>query len=383
MTADPHWARVERLFNEADALPETKQDAFLRKACGDDAGLRHEVDSLLRAARRPDDPLAVAVERSFEDALRPPSDLAERWLGREVGAYRIVRELGRGGMGVVFQAAHGEFGRNVAIKFVHSSLFDASAMERFESERRILANLDHPGIARFIDAGTSIEHTPYLVMEYVEGESITSYCRERNKTVVEAVELIRQVCAAVQHAHRNLVIHRDLKPSNILVDSKGAPKLLDFGIAKLLVGDSDPPSSLTRQGVHPLTPEYASPEQARGEPLTTQADVYSLGVVLYELLTGKLPFPAHSSPWSGPRSTTSNPPIRPSTASERRRGMNGDLDNIVLKAMHEDVTQRYGSAEELSEDLGRFCRAGPSGPGGTRQRIAFVDLSAGIAWRSD
>lgn len=302
--------------------------------------------------------------------------------GDRIGPYRILREIGRGGMGKVYSAEREdqEFERRVAIKLISPGLHSASVAHRFRSERQILANLDHPNIAGLLDGGTAEDGRPYFVMELIEGTRIDEYCDSRRLTVRRRLELFGEVCAAVHYAHRNLVVHRDLKPANILVTEDGVPKLLDFGIAKLLdPADFPYPVEATRTGLRPMTPPYASPEQFRGQPITTASDVYSLGALLYKLLTGRLPIAVEGlSPWEIETALLETQPARPSTALTRpagegdaalrqaaasrlrgvtpkqlRRRLAGDLDNIVLMALRKEPERRYGSAEQLADDLRR------------------------------
>jgi serine/threonine protein kinase len=238
------------------------------------------------------------------------------WIGRRIGVYQIELEIGHGGMGEVYRAirADGQFKKNVAIKMVRGGYDTAAVLERFLHERQILASLDHPNIARLYDGGTTDDGIPYLVMELIDGTPIDLYCEEHNLPINERLKLFTQVCAAVQYAHQRLVIHRDIKPSNILVTPDGIPKLLDFGIAKLL----DPAAGGETTMVPALTPEYASPEQIRGEPITTATDVYSLGVVLYRLLTGRSPYPASTrSTLEFARVVCEVEPMKPSSAIVR------------------------------------------------------------------
>ncbi len=313
---------------------------------------------------------------------------AKEWAGRRVGNYTLVREIGRGGMSVVYLAERADqaYEHQVAVKLVYPGLVDPRLAERLVAERQILARLEHPNIARLLDGGTTDDGVPYFVMERIDGLPIDRHCDERGLSISERIRLFRTVCAAVAHAHRNLVVHRDLKPSNILVGADGEPKLLDFGIAKVLS-----PNELDEEGgrtISPaLTPSYASPEQLRGEPVTTATDIYSLGVVLYRLLTGALP---RTSPTWATTSASGlgevDPPSRRSRRSEstrrsrrieptlrgatltpeeiaRRRGttprglvrqLAGDLDNILQKALRPEPERRYASVERLGEDLRRY-----------------------------
>src|SRR5918998_932935 len=277
------WQRIKRIFNEAVELAPSEQGLFLDAACGSDERVRREVERMLAA-----DPA--------DDLEASPFSLFDRgegagFRGRRVGRYRILEEVGRGGMGAVFAAVRddGEFEQRVALKVIKSGLSTSTIVRRFRHERQILASLEHTNIARLLDGGMSDDGLPFYVMEFIEGEPIDDYCRSRALGVRERLGLFRQVCAAVSYAHRRLIVHRDLKPSNILVTGEGRAKLLDFGIAKVVSqDDGGAQSTATQLGL--MTPDYASPEQFRGETVTTATDVYSLGVVLYELLTGALPY---------------------------------------------------------------------------------------------
>ena len=389
---DPaRWARLDRLFAEALDLPDGERTAFLARACGDDVKLFDEVQSLLSSAAAAGDLIGESVTdfaptllASLSTGLDGSGDAegehprgAEVILGDEgeevrVGPYRLIRELGRGGMGTVYLAerADGEFQKRVALKLVKRGMDTDEILRRFQFERRILAGLEHPNIARMYDGGAGAWGLPYLVMELVEGERITDFCDARRLGIPARLALFRSVCAAVQYAHQNLVVHRDLKPANVLVTSEGVPKLLDFGIAKLV--DHDPGDSpRTGTGMRILTPEYAAPEQLRGEPVTTGSDVYALGALLHELLVGHRPLAGGSvsrtsaghpdTVVSRPSLAVGRPPVDPGAAAEARgtspdrlrRLLQGDLDTIVLKAMEPDHRHRYASAQQLMEDLDR------------------------------
>ena len=352
------WRQIKEIFQAAFELPPRERSACVQQACAGDAELRAEVESLL---------LSVEEEEFLSGAAAyVPEALAdEAWdrnIGRRIGAYRIVRQIGEGGMGAVYLAERaGEFQQRAAIKLLRAGMDSRGIVARFRRERQILAGLDHPNIARLLEGGTTEEGRPYFVMEYVEGEPIDAYAARHGLGIEERLRLFQQVCAAVQYAHQNLVVHRDIKPGNILVagtsGGPGVPKLLDFGIAKLLASDVPRETmGLTQAGLRPMTPEYASPEQVRGEPVTTAADVYSLGAVLYQLLAGKAPhdFPS-SAPAEMERVICETDPRPPSqVASETiARQLRGDLDTIVLKAIERDPRRRYGSAEQLSADIQR------------------------------
>jgi serine/threonine protein kinase len=378
------FLRIRGLFEQAlDQAPELRT-AFLKEACGNDADLLDAVQNMLAADQHPS-PFDQPVH-----AERPTS--IENFEGRRIGSYLIHEQIGQGGMGVVYRAERADetFQKTVAFKVVRPATVSEEVLKRFHQERLILAALEHPCIARLIDGGSTPEGLPYLVMEYVEGTPIDQYCDEHRINVSERLRLFRSVCDAVQYAHRNLVVHRDLKPSNILVTHSGEVKLLDFGIAKLL-GNRDGETTIyaTRQGIHLMTPEYASPEQIKAEPITTSTDVYSLGVVLYELLTGHRPYRIKSRLLHElARVICEEEPTRPSTVihqvetdgdekspititpeqiSQVREGkpaklkkrLSGDLDNILLLALRKEPQCRYSSVEQFREDVERHLAGLP------------------------
>jgi serine/threonine protein kinase len=284
------------------------------------------------------------------------------WVGRHVGPYRIQKLLGRGGMGAVFLANRDDdqFRKVVALKLLRFETDEPAVLARFRNERQILAALDHPNIAALYDGGSTEEGLPYIVMEYVAGEMLTTYCDSRALPIPDRLRLFRQVCDAVQYAHQKLIVHRDLKPSNILVTREGVPKLLDFGIAKLLLSPEllGEAAFKTQTGAAMMTPEYASPEQIRGEAVSTATDVYSLGAILYEVLTGQLPHPLTlHDPIEMQReicNTDSKPPSALGNAA-----LKGDLDTIVLSALQRDPARRYRSVEQFSEDIHRYLEKRP------------------------
>ncbi len=285
--------------------------------------------------------------------------------GRRLGPYRVLNELGRGGMAVVYRAVRDDdlFQKTVAVKLMSGGAgASENLLRRFSQERRILGRLQHSNIAAVFDGGATSEGQPYLVMELVEGRPITKYCDAHDLTTRERLEMFRDVCAAVQYAHQNLVIHRDLKPGNILVNEKGEPKLLDFGIAKLLAG-ADGEEAPTQTMAPMMTPEYASPEQVRGEAITTSSDIYSLGVLLFELLTGELPYPIETGSLQEiVRSVCEVEPPAPSTIARKRAtvsALRGDLDMIVLKALRKEPQRRYVSVHELAEDIRHHLEGRP------------------------
>jgi serine/threonine protein kinase/tetratricopeptide (TPR) repeat protein len=369
------WERLEVLFEQALAMPDEARDAFLASACGGDAALRREIELLLDAHARADGPLERLAVGFREPVSEPRS--ADDWSGRRVGPYTVLREIGRGGMGTVYLARRtdGQYDRDVALKVIQSRLH-ARERSRFLAERQILAGLSHPGIAPLYDGGLTDDGQPYFTMEYVNGEPIGRYCDAHALDITARLRLFRSVCDAVGAAHRSLVVHRDLKPTNILVTADGAVKLVDFGIAKPL--DPNVAADTTRPGAALFTPQYASPEQVRGAAITTASDVYSLGAVLYQLLTG---VKAHRftslTPADVERTVCEHDPPPPSSAiaalrsgaggaaidpdeiarvrrirlDRLKRRLAGDLDTIVMKALHKDPARRYASVDLLQQDI--------------------------------
>ncbi len=350
---DPErWRRLEELFTAASELPKSERGGFLAEACAGDQALRLEVEELIAASDGSQTRIEHAVRGAFELAAVETDPERER-----IGPYRILREIGRGGMGTVYLAERDDehYRQRVAVKVVRRGPDSGELRRRLRQERQILANLDHPHIARLLDGGNTEDGAPYFVTEVVDGEPIDRYCQRRRLSIADRLELFLEACAAVQYAHRNLIIHRDLKPSNLLVTGDGTPKLLDFGIAKLLDPET-PGAAATVTGASRLTPEYASPEQLRGEPLTTATDVYSLGVLLYELLAGRRPHAAESGrQLELLRAICEVEPERPSAAArpELRRRLRGDLDTIVHKALRKEPERRYATVEQLAADVRR------------------------------
>jgi serine/threonine-protein kinase len=359
------WQVVKSLFDAALEQPVASRERWLRSATADDPGLREEVESLLAALEAGRDRFERTPALSLgllgdEDGAGAPE------AGARVGPYRLIREVGRGGMGVVFEAFRDDdqYRKRVAIKTISRGADSELILRRFRYERQILARLDHRNIAGLLDGGVSDTGQPYFALEFVEGTPIDRYCETGRLGLRERLQLFRQVLGAVQYAHTNLVIHRDLKPSNILVTADGTVKLLDFGIAKLLSEDADSVGEgLTQPGVVPLTTAYASPEQVRGDAVTTATDVFSLGLVLYQLLAGRHPF-IHDRPGGDETrrrilEITPPPPSTVAEASRRQRLVRGDLDSIVMMALRKEPERRYGSAEQLSEDLRRWLAGLP------------------------
>lgn len=351
-----YWQKVKSILDRAVALPEGERDEFFAAACVGDDELRRDVESFLIFDDAGDDALENPgfSFAAYEEAAASNGS----FIGKQIGRYLIAREIAQGGMGTVFLAerADGEFEQKVALKIIKRGMDSDAVLRRFLNERRILASLAHPNIARLLDGGTTDEGVPYFVMEYVEGVPITQYADENDLGIDERLRLFGEVAAAVSFAHKNLVIHRDLKPSNILVTRDGRPKLLDFGIAKLLTSGNGGMITATQQFV--LTPDYASPEQVRGEQLTTATDVYSLGVILYELLARQRPHKIETTNFAEMIKVVceSHPPppsrARPADSSRLR----GDLDNIALRALKKEPDRRYSSVEQLNEDIRRHLK---------------------------
>jgi serine/threonine protein kinase/TolB-like protein/Tfp pilus assembly protein PilF len=415
VTVLERWKQVEEIFNAALDRPAGEREAFLTEACGDDQSLRLQVEYYIDCHEQAGDFIespATYPEAPTQDEVITAQ--LDTMAGRQIGAYKLVREIGRGGMGAVYLAvrADNQFRQRAAIKLVKRGMDTDFVIRRFRSERQILAGLNHPNIARLLDGGATDDGLPYFVMEYIDGIPIHRYCDTRRLTVAERLNLFRQVCAAAHYAHENQVIHRDIKPGNILVTEDGAPKLLDFGIAKILDPDlaSDTAES-TVTAMLVMTPEYASPEQARGEQVTAATDQYSLGVLLYELLTGHRPYKLRSrAPHEIARVISEEEPEKPSdvvtrsreiTASdgkrkivltpeevgldrntspdELRRALMGGLDDIVMRALRKSPRRRYASTRDFSEDIGRYLQGLPvsaQARATTTQRFSDAETSA-------
>jgi tetratricopeptide (TPR) repeat protein len=340
MTPSP-WSEVDRILKGALELPESGQDAWIARECGDRPTLRSEVESLLRA------------HRAAENFLEPRTHTYE---GRRIGPYRLLEEIGSGGMGAVYRARREDqnFQQEVAVKLMRASLkIRPNAVRRFLEERQILAGLAHPNIARLLDGGYTSEGAPYIVMEYVAGTPITDYCSTNELDLKARLALFLQLASGVQFAHQHLVIHRDIKPANVLVTGTGTPKLLDFGIAKLV----GPEPAGTETTLRLLTPDYASPEQVRGRAMTTSSDVYSLGVLLYELATGRRPYQLSDTPLDQAIETICVKDPAPPRAITR--DVPEDLDAIVMKALRKEPESRYASVREFAEDIDRYLGSRP------------------------
>jgi len=401
------WQRIREVFHRAVQRPAEEWPAFLDDACGDDTELRAEVESLLASHREAGSFIESSASGSpSESADAPGSDIREpdpsafpgtedstRILeepprepeairrskdplqGQRIGPYRVLHRLGAGGMGAVYLAVRDdeEFQRRVALKVLKPGMDSEEILRRFRTERQILAALDHPHIAKLLDGGTTDDGLPYFAMEYVEGKPLHRYCDEHKLSIRKRLKLFRTVCSAVQFAHQNLVVHRDLKPGNILVTPDGHPKLLDFGIAKLLNPElSSSTLAPTALGMGLMTVQYASPEQLRGGHISTASDIYSLGVLLYELLTGHHPYRDQAETLDDVRRwMEEEEPERPSTVvlrqeqtpaperTRRHRALSGDLDHILLMALRKEPRRRYASAEQFAEDIRRHLEGLP------------------------
>ena len=349
------WTQAKRLFARAAELPPEQRASFLERECPDEDVLQ-EVASLLEHSGSL--PTASEVIASVAAAVAVENDPDQWLIGARLGPYRVMAVAGHGGMGAVYRAERddAEFHQQVAIKLVRAAASSPSTLQRFKQERQILARLSHPHIARLLDGGSTPEGVPYLVMEFIEGEPVTAWCERQSLKLEDRLRLFLHVCEGVEHAHHSLIVHRDLKPANILVTQDGTPKLLDFGIAKLLDASADAETA-TKTGLNLMTPDYASPEQVRGEPVTPAADVYALGLILYELLTGEK---AHKIPEYTPATIAKVvcQTEAPAPASLRPH-LAGDLDNIIRMALRKEAERRYRSAGELGRDIQRHLDGRP------------------------
>ncbi len=388
---DDRWQRIEELFGAALEIEPDRRAAFLTSECGSDEALRRDVEALLASHKRAGNFIQTpAVDEALTIIESPELTYGK---GQRIGPYEVIREIGRGGMGAVYLAvrADDEYKKRVAIKLIKRGMDSYDIIRRFRNERQILASLNHSNIARLLDGGTTQEGSPYFVMEYIEGLPLIDYCDAQHMSIAARLRLFQIICAAVQHAHQNLVVHRDLKPKNLLVTPDGEPKLLDFGIAKFLNPEMSAQTiAPTATAVRVMTRDYASPEQVRGQPITTASDIYSLGVLLYKLLTGHHPY-QFKTPLLDEmeRVICETTPLRPSDAIARieeittsdgetvrltpeevsrtresepqklRRKLSGDLDNIILMAMRKEPARRYKSVEQLSEDIERHLTGLP------------------------
>ncbi len=360
MTA-ARWGEVKAILASVLETDPSRRAAALDRLCGSDLDLRSSVESLLALEQK-----AGAL---FDSAATPGAQLrAEAPAPETIGPYRVVKEIGRGGMGVVYlgERADGQYRKQVAIKLITAAYPDAQTGRRFERERQILAQLEHPGIARLLDGGATSGGQPYFIMEYVDGLPLLEFCRRGALGVNERLRLFLQVADAVSYAHRSLIVHRDLKPGNVLVTAEGHAKLLDFGLGQV-IGGKDLAAEITQAGPAPMTPAYASPEQIRGESYTVAGDVYSLGVILFELLAGRRPYPATTTYLDLARAICDVDAPSLAEAVDRaaldaaalRRRLRGDLETIVAKALEKDPRRRYPTVDEFSADLRRFLEGRP------------------------
>ncbi|MEM6809214.1 MAG: serine/threonine-protein kinase [Pseudomonadota bacterium] len=366
-TDEKRWRQLNDLLARALEQPAAERAAWVAEACGDDAALKAELLELLEYDLEKTGDLRASIASASARAT-------DALIGASIGTYRITERIAEGGMGVVYAGMRegADFEQRVAVKIMHSHQLDDVATARFIAERRILATLSHPNIASLIDGGMTDDGLPYIVMEYVEGENIADYCARRKLDNASIIRLVIDLCGAIQYAHNQLVIHRDIKPSNILVDGNGAPRLLDFGIAKLLERDGSD-GQQTRPEWRAVTPLYASPEQLGSQPVSTAADVYGVGLLLYRLLTGRLPYtPTSDHPRDVENAILSSPAEPPSSAVTRadgdasrawvqrqRRALRGDLDTILLKALRKEPERRYATVNALADDLRRYLEQMP------------------------
>jgi serine/threonine-protein kinase len=367
MTSPERAQRIAEIVEAALEREPSEWPSFFEESCGEDETLRAEAESLLGYQREAADFIEAPAYQGNADLLAEETGALK--IGELLGEYRILSLLGEGGMGEVYLAEDATLGRKVALKLVKPGFGRTNLIRHFRQEERILAGLTHPNIARLYGGAVTPDGVPYFVMEYVEGERLDHYCDTRKLKIPERLQLFRKTCSAVSYAHQHLVIHRDLKPANIRVTAEGEPKLLDFGIAKLVDPQTESIGEPTMTLQNIMTPEYASPEQVRGEGVTTASDIYSLGVVLYELLTGQRPYRIKSRrPDEVARAISEEEPPRPSTAVTKQnqssvilnpRSLRGDLDNIVLMAMRKEPSRRYASVAQFSEDIRRHVEGLP------------------------
>lgn len=340
------WKKVKSIFNEASELPKTERSSFLAEF---EEEIRLEVEKMLDAA----DEESLLLNNPIVDF----KDFEVASIPDKIGDYKIIREIGHGGMGTVYEAIREteNFKQKVALKVIRRGMNNEIILKRFRAEQQILSSLEHPNIGRFLDGGKSFDGLPFYAMEFIEGLPIDEFCRQKNLSIEEKIKLFREVCSAVSYAHTNLIVHRDLKPSNIIVTEKGIPKLLDFGIAKVLDVDSKGIGTATQLGM--MTPQYASPEQIRGEKVTTLSDVYSLGIIFYEILTGEKPYQTEGKNYAEIleiiTQTNVTKPSENRTSKIRNPKLKGDLDTIAVKAIQKLPERRYNSVEQFSEDLRR------------------------------
>ena len=368
------WKKLKSIFQEAIDLPATDRDEFVSKECGDDESLLFEVSKLVDAHHESSDLFESPAFKAVTDLVDDSSSALR--VGQVVGAYRLEEQIGRGGMGTVYLASRADdaYKKKVAIKLIKRGFDTDEIVKRFRHERQILAVLEHPNITRLLDGGSTEDGLPFLVMDHVKGLPLNQFSNENKLSIKQRLEIFLQICSAIAYAHQNLIVHRDLKPSNILVNADVIPKILDFGISKLIETDGDQQTiEGTLTAFRAMTPEYASPEQVSGLPVTTSSDIYSLGVVLYELLTGHHPYRFRSKSLEDiTRVLTDTSPTKPSLLCRSRgarvvmrhpeaiaRTLRGDLDNIILMAMRKEPERRYSSVEQFAADIERYLNGLP------------------------
>ena len=368
------WELVKKIFHAALEREPAERTAFVEEECGDDETLIIEVGSLLEHHSADDEAFDSPAFRPISEFIQDRNDRSR--IGEIVGSYKLESEIGRGGMGTVYLASRADkaFEKKVALKLIKRGFDTDEIIERFRHERQILAVLEHPNITRLLDGGSTDDGLPFIVMDHVDGLPLRDYANKKKLSVIERLEIFLEICAAIAYAHKNLVIHRDLKPTNILVTADGTPKLLDFGIAKLVAADGDEKTmGGTINAVRAMTPDYASPEQINGERVTTSSDVYSLGVVLYEILTGHHPYRfKKKSVDEINRILTDTSPTKPSSICRSKgvkvavhdpetvaRILSGDLDNIILMALRKEPERRYSSVEQFATDIRRYLAGLP------------------------
>jgi serine/threonine-protein kinase len=355
---DPRrWERIQVLFQQAVELPEPQRSSFLETATAADQQLLIDIKSLLNSDKRPTSLLDQTIAQVAAPMFNPSSHL----ISQEFGPYQVRELLGEGGMATVYLAERVDLGSLAAIKVLRDAWMSPARRQRFDAEERTLAQLTHPSIARLYDADTLADGTPWFAMEYVKGVPLTDYCRQHQSSLADRLRLLKSVCQAVRYAHSRAIIHRDLKPSNILVQSDGTIKLLDFGIAKQ-IDQNDQPLNPTLTGLRMMTPAYAAPEQIRGEQLGTYTDLYALGVILYELLTGRLPFDlSNRSPTEAEQMILHQEPAKPSVVAKIAfpKALWADLDVLCLTALHKDPERRYASVDALTRDIDHYLASEP------------------------
>lgn len=368
------FQRAESVFHDVLAVPESERQVLLARLCGGDAALKRKVEALLATDAKASSTLRGAVEQGLRESF---ADVVQGEIGTRIGPYLLVRAIGEGGMGSVYQAirADGEYLHTVAIKLLHKEAETDETRRRFRAERQMLATLNHPNIASLLDGGQTTDGRPYLVMEFVEGDPLLTFCHQRQLPVDERLRLFRQVCDAVHYAHQRHIVHRDLKPGNILIAGAGTAKLVDFGIAKAMLPELvSGEGTFTKGPMRYLTPAYASPEQIIGAAVSPRTDVFALGVVLYELLTGRSAFGAEArSPMELHSAICREEPV---PATQIAPGLPPEIDAIIARCVKKDPGSRYASAAELKADIDRLLAPASAAP---PRRSRGVSVAAAFA----